>query len=48
MDCVCVTVVLGFIAHSFISYGFIGIYTDDVMSEHYDALGYDYNFLGWD
>ena len=47
--CVCVAIVLGFIAHSFISCGFTGACdVDDVLPERYDALGYDHSFRGWD
>ena len=46
---VCVAVVLDFIAHSFISCGFSGMYADDdVLSKHYHALRYDYSVMGWD
>ena len=49
MVCVCIAIVLAFIVHSFISCGFIGMYiNDDVLAEHYDVLGCNYNFLGWD
>ena len=45
--------VLSFIAHSFFLVVFAGFVTDDdfldpVVIEHYDALGYDLSFRGWD
>ena len=45
--CDCITVVLGFLAHSFFSCGFTSTY-DDVLEEHFDALGFDLSFRGWD
>ena len=48
--CVCVAIVLGFIVHSSFSYSFTDMptYEDDILVEHYDALGSDFNFKGWD
>ena len=45
--CICITVVLGFLAHSFFSCGFTGV-SDDVLEEHFDALDFDLSFWGWD
>ena len=45
--CVYITVVLGFLAYWFFSCGFTGV-SDDVLEEHYDALGFDLSFRGWD
>ena len=42
-----ITVVLGFRAHSFFSCGFTGL-LDDACEEHFDALGFDFSFRGWD
>ena len=49
MVCVYIAVILGFIAYSSFSCYFTSMSdVGNAMVEHYDALGYDFSFRGWD